>query len=330
MTVSRSLGLPLAIVIVAVLFAIPSVVTSNYHMSILVTACVFTVLAVAFNIVYGYVGLLSLCQVGFWGLSAYTVAILTTRFGLSPWLAVLAGGLVATAGSLVIGYAAVRVSRHSFAIVSLVFALLLQQVAYDWTSVTRSAMGIPGLPSLSISLPGGETWTLASARDFYYAILIWALITVGTSWWILHSRVGRAFVAIRENEPLAYSHGIDVIRYKLLAFTFSAFVTGIAGGLFCLYLTIVDPTIFDFYYTEAMLIMVIVGGAGSFWPVIVSAIVFSAVPELLRFSNELRLVIYGAVLIAVMLLMPNGFASLLKREPKRPAHGATPAPEART
>lgn len=119
-----------------------------------------------------------------------------------------------------------------------------------------------------------------------------------------------------------------MVRYKLLAFTFSAFVTGIAGGLFCLYLTIVDPTIFDFYYTEAMLIMVIVGGAGSFWPVIVSAVLFSVVPEVLRFSNELRLVLYGAVLIVVMLLMPNGFAGLLKREPKRPAHGAPQNSEA--
>lgn len=322
MTLRRPSAPLLTLAGVAVLFALPSFVTSNYHMSILVSACVFTVLSVALNVVYGYVGLLSLCQVGFWGLSAYTVAVLTTRFGLSPWLAVLAGGLVATVGSLVIGYAAVRVSRHSFAIVSLVFTLLLQQIAYDWTSVTRSAMGIPGLPSLAIPLPGGGTWVFATDHDFYYIILVWALITVWASWRLLHSRVGRAFIAIRENEPLAYSHGINVVRYKLLAFTFSAFVTGIAGGFFCLYLTIVDPTIFDFYYTEAMLIMVIVGGAGSFWPVIVSAVLFSVVPEVLRFSNELRLVLYGAVLIAVMLFMPNGFAGLLKRDSKRPAYGA--------
>ena len=90
-------------------------------------------------------------------------------------------------------------------------------------------------------------------------------------------------------------------------------VTGIAGGLFCLYLTIVDPSIFDFYYTEAMLIMVIVGGAGSFWPVIGAAIIFSMVPEILRMSNELRLVVYGGVLITAMLLMPEGFAGMLRR-----------------
>lgn len=299
--------------IVAVLCALPIFVASPYHMSIAVSACTFTVLAVGLNLVYGYVGLLSLCQVAFWGLSAYTVAIMTTSTDLSPWLAVLCGAILATAASLVVGYAAVRVSRHSFAIVSLVFALVLQQLAYEWTSVTRSAMGIPGLPPLALTLPGLGHVTFDSDHRFYYLMLGWALIAVGTSWALLTSRIGRAFAAIRENEPLAHSHGIDVVRYKLLAFAFSAFITGVAGGMFCLYLSIVDPTIFDFYYTEAMLIMVIVGGAGSFWPVIASAVIFSIVPELLRMSNELRLVIYGAVLIAVMLAMPEGIAGYFRK-----------------
>lgn len=309
---SVSVRILLAAIVISGLLAVPALVTSPYYMSIAVSACTFTVLAVGLNLVYGYVGLLSLCQVAFWGLSAYTVAIMTTNLDVSPWLAVLAGGVVATLASLVVGYAAVRVSRHSFAIVSLVFALVLQQVAFDWTSVTRSAMGIPGLPPLELSLPGIGHIIFDIDHRFFYLILGWALITIGGVWLLLHSRIGRAFVAIRENEPLAHSHGIDVVRYKLLAFAFSAFVTGIAGGMFCLYLTIVDPTIFDFYYTEAMLIMVIVGGAGSFWPVILSVIVFSILPEILRMSNELRLVVYGAILITVMLSMPNGFAGLIR------------------
>ncbi len=301
------------ILAVAVLLSLPLLIKSPYHMSIAVSACAFVVLAVGLNLVYGYVGLLSLCQVGFWGVSAYTVAIMTTRAGMSPWIAVFCGGIVATIASLVVGYAAVRVSRHSFAIVSLVFALVLQQIAFDWTSVTRGAMGIPGLPPLSMAIPGIGSVTFDADHRFYYVILGWALFAVGTTWILLRSRVGRAFVAIRENEPLAHSHGINVRRYKLLAFAYSAFLTGIAGGLFCLYLTIVDPTIFDFYYTEAMLIMVIVGGAGSYWPVVASAVLFSIVPELLRMSNELRLVVYGFVLISVMLLMPEGFAGFVRQ-----------------
>ncbi|MBM3561308.1 MAG: branched-chain amino acid ABC transporter permease, partial [Alphaproteobacteria bacterium] len=94
---------------------------------------------------------------------------------------------------------------------------------------------------------------------------------------------------------------------------YSAFITGIAGGFFTLYLTIVDPTIFDFYYTEAMLIMVLAGGAGSFWPVVAASVVFSAVPEILRMSQELRLILYGGVLVATMLVFPEGLAGLFRR-----------------
>ena len=316
-------------IVVAVLLALPTLVVSPYHMSIAVSACAFCVLAVGLNLVYGYVGLLSLCQVAFWGLSAYTVAILTTALDASPWLAVLCGGLVAAVASLVVGFAAFRVSRHSFAITSLVFALVLQQIAFDWTSLTRGAMGIPGLPPLELSLPGLGPVVFDADHRFYYLILGWALATVGATWALLNSRIGRALVAIRENEPLAHSHGLNVLRYKLLAFAFSAFFTGIGGGLFCLYLTIVDPSIFDFYYTEAMLIMVIVGGAGSFWPVVASAVVFSIVPELLRMGNELRLVLYGGVLITVMLLAPEGIAGFIRQRRLERLRRSLPAPDER-
>lgn len=316
-----------ALALVALLLALPALVASNYHMAIAVSAAAFCVLAVGLNLVYGYVGLLSLCQVAFWGLGAYTTALLTTRLGVSPWLAAPAGGVVAMAASLVVGAAACRVSRHSFAITSLVFALLLQQIAFDWTSLTRGAMGMPGLPSPTLDLPGLGRIVFDSDRRFYYLILCWALITVAATRALVGSRIGRAFVAIRENEPLARAHGLDVYRYKLLAFAFSAWFTGVAGGFFCLYLTIVDPSIFDFYYTEAMLIMVIVGGAGSFWPVVAASVVFSAVPEVLRMGDELRLVLYGLILIAAMLAMPDGLAGVFRRRRLARLRRSLAAPE---
>jgi len=299
--------------VIVALFSLPSLVVSPYYMSIAVTAAAFCVLAVGLNLVYGYVGLLSLCQVAFWGLGAYTTAILTTRLEISIWLAVPAGGLVAVAASVLVGVAAFRVSRHSFAIASLIFALLLQQLALDWTTLTRGAMGLPGLPAPELTLPMLGRVVFASAHQFYYLILAWAVIVVFATRALLKSRIGRAFVAIRENTALAETHGMNVLRYKLMAFGFSAATSGIAGGLFCLYLTIADPSIFDFYYTEAMVIMVIVGGAGSFWPVIVASVVFTAAPELLRMGEELRLILYGLLLIAAMLLMPEGFAGFIRK-----------------
>jgi len=119
--------------------------------------------------------------------------------------------------------------------------------------------------------------------------------------------------AIKLNEPLAQSQGINPLSYKLLAITLSALLAGIVGGLFVFYLTIVDPSIFDFYYTETMLIMVIIGGPGSFWCVLLSSAVLTVVPDLLRFTTDLRMVLYGVVLIAAMLLFPGGLGGWLDR-----------------
>jgi branched-chain amino acid transport system permease protein len=133
-------------------------------------------------------------------------------------------------------------------------------------------------------------------------------------YFVVTSRLGRAMQAIRMNEPLAQSQGIDPLRYRLLAIGLSAFLAGGVGGLFVFYLTIVDPSVFDFYYTETMLIMVILGGPGSFWGVLASSAVLAALPDMLRFTTDLRMVLYGVVLIAAMLLFPRGVGGwFLKR-----------------
>jgi branched-chain amino acid transport system permease protein len=130
---------------------------------------------------------------------------------------------------------------------------------------------------------------------------------------VVTSRLGRAMRAIKLNEPLAQSQGIDPLGYRLLAIALSALLAGGVGGLFVFYLTIVDPSIFDFYYTETMLIMVIIGGPGSFWGVLGSTAVLAALPDLLRFTTDLRMVLYGAVLIVAMLVFPGGVAGWLER-----------------
>jgi len=174
-------------------------------------------------------------------------------------------------------------------------------------------MGIPGLPVPTLSLPGGLRWRLGRPADFYYLLLGFAVVAHAVIYLVVTSRLGRAMRAIKLNEPLAQSQGVNPLSYKLLAIALSALLAGIVGGLFVFYLTIVDPSIFDFYYTETMLIMVIIGGPGSFWGVLGSSAVLSALPDLLRFTTDLRMVLYGAVLIAAMLLFPGGVGGWLQR-----------------
>ena len=298
---------------VAALFAIPRVTGNEYVLALGVSFATFSVLSGGLNLVYGYTGLLSFAQVGFFGIGGYTAALLVTEQDWSLWAGAAAGGVLAALVGLVIGYSSLRLSRHAFAIVSLSFALLCLIVALEWVSLTRGAMGIPGLPVPTLSLPGGLRWRLGRPADFYYLLLGFAVVAHAVIYLVVTSRLGRAMRAIKLNEPLAQSQGVNPLSYKLLAIALSALLAGIVGGLFVFYLTIVDPSIFDFYYTETMLIMVIIGGPGSFWGVLGSSAVLSALPDLLRFTTDLRMVLYGAVLIAAMLLFPGGVGGWLQR-----------------
>lgn len=306
----RSLSVLLS---VAALFAIPQLTGNEYVLAIGVSFATFSVLSGGLNLVYGYIGLLSFAQVGFFGIGGYTAALLVMEQGWSLWAGAAAGGALAALAGLVIGYSSLRLSRHAFVIVSLSFALLCMIVAQDWVSLTRGAMGIPGLSVPTMKLPGGIRWRVVQPSDFYYLLLSFAVVAHATIYLVVTSRLGRAMRAIKLNEPLAQSQGINPLSYKLLAIALSALLTGIAGGLFVFYLTIVDPSIFDFYYTETMLIMVILGGPGSFWSVLVSSAVLTVLPDLLRFTTDLRMVLYGAVLIAAMLLFPGGIGGWLDR-----------------
>ncbi len=309
----RLLSAAAGLLLAAALLLLPVLSTSEYLLALGVSFAMFSVLSSGLNLVYGYAGLLSFAQVGFFGIGAYTAALLVTERSWPFWSGAAAGGVLAAAAGLAIGYASLRLSRHAFAIVSLCFALLCMIVARDWVSLTRGAMGIPGLPTPELHLPGGIRWRIVQPSDFYYLILGFAIASQALIYLVMSSRLGRAMRAIKLNEPLAQSQGIDPLAYKLLAIVLSALLAGMVGGLFVFYLTIVDPSVFDFYYTETMLIMVIIGGPGSFWGVLGATAVLAALPDLLRFTTDLRMVLYGLVLIGVMLLFPGGIGGWIQR-----------------
>jgi branched-chain amino acid transport system permease protein len=309
------------VVLLAVACLVPFVGLSSYGMSVAVVALVYVVLAQGLNLIYGYAGWLSFAQVGFWGIGAYSAAILWTRQGLNPWAGVVIGGFVAAAAALVVGLPSLRLSRTAFIIVTLTFALLLQLLATDWIGLTRGPLGLPSLPALHIGGLEFET-----AREFYWVMLVWAAATLAIVYRVVRSRLGRTLLAIRSDEYLAQAQGIPVLRYKLAAFALAAWVSGIAGGLYGFYLTVVDPSIFGFAFTQAMLVMVVVGGRGSFWGVTLAAIVLAVAPEMLRFADQWRLISYGIVLVVVVLTMPGGVAGLVKgRRRGRPALEAEPS-----
>ena len=292
---------------VAALAVLPQVAGSNYVVGTAVSGLLMTVAAAALNLVYGFAGLLSFASIGFWGVGAYCSAIMVMDLGGSFWagvaLAAVVNGLLAVA----IGLPILRTRRHAFVVVSITFALLCTLVSRDWTGVTRGPMGIPGLPA-----PSAFGYTFSGSGRFYYVALVFSLAALALLYALGTSRIGLTLKAIKQNEPLAQSQGIAPLPYKLLAFVVSAVVTGMAGAVMAFHLGVVDPLIFDFYYMQTFLIIVIIGGAGSFWGVLLAAVAMVVLPEALRVSNDLRMVIYGAVLVLAMLVMPRGVAGWLE------------------
>ncbi|MFT8247095.1 branched-chain amino acid ABC transporter permease [Roseomonas sp. BN140053] len=297
----------LATAAMLLLALLPSLTSSNYIISVAISGLLMTVAAASLNLVYGYAGLLSFAQLGFWGVGAYASAIVVKDHGGSFWLGVLASALVSGVLALLIGLPLLRTRRHAFVVATLTFALLCTLVSRDWIDLTHGPMGIPGLPP-----PEAFGFVFEGSRRFLFIALGFSVLALGFLHLLGTSRIGLVLKAIRQNEPLVQSQGISPLPYKLAAFAVAAVITGAAGGIFAFHLRVVDPLIFDFYYMQTFLIIVIIGGAGSFWGVVLAGAAMVALPEMLRFSNDLRMVIYGAILVAAMLYMPRGVTGWLE------------------
>lgn len=287
--------------------ALPLLTSSNYIVGVILSALIFTVAAAALNLVYGFTGLLSFAQLGFWGIGGYASALTVVTFGGSFWMGVVWAALINALVALLVGYPTLRTNRHAFVIVTLTFALLVTLIARDWISLTRGPMGIPNLPP-----PEAFGRKFATTREFYWITWAFSVVMLAFLYALCSSRIGRTLVAIKQNEPLVRAQGISPMPYKLSAFVLSAAITGASGGVYCFHLGIIDPLFLDFYYMQTFLIIVIIGGAGSFWGVVAAGIALSALPEVLRFSADLRMIIYGVILVVAMFVMPSGVAGWLR------------------
>jgi ABC-type branched-subunit amino acid transport system permease subunit len=292
---------------VILLFCLPLLTGSNYYIGIAISGLIFLTAAASLNLVYGYAGLLSFAQLGFWGVGGYCSAIAVMDFGWSFWSGVLFAGIVNLVLGTVIGVVITRTTRHAFVVVTLTFALLAGLIARDWIDVTRGPLGIPGLPP-----PQLMGFVFNTSARFYYIALVFTLLALAFLYCLMTSRIGLVLKAIKQNDALVESQGIAPGRSKLAAFVIAAVITGMAGAIFAFHLKIIDPSFLDFYYMQTFLIIVIIGGAGSFWAVVLAGAAMVVLPEALRFSNELRMVIYGVVLVAAMMFMPSGISGWLE------------------
>ena len=306
----RAIALGLGALVVAAPWVIAAAVPrqQRYVLHVLVFTALFAALALSYDLVVGHVGSLSLAHPAFFGIGAYTAAILATAAGW-PFLAdLLAAALLAAVVAALVGVPLFRLTEHAFAVGTLGLAVVAGIVANNWVEVTRGPLCITGIPKPRL---GGLAITTLPG---YYWLALGALAAVALLYRGLTTfRLGRAFHAVRDNEPLAGSAGIDPLKYRLLAFTVGAGLAGAVGALYAHYLSVMCPEEMTIGLTVNLLVIVFLGGVGSLRGVLVGAVLFTALPEVLRLAPTWRLVIYGLLLLVVVVRSPEGLESLLRR-----------------
>ena len=284
----------------------------RYVLHVLIFTALFAALALSYDLVVGHVGSLSLAHPAFFGVGAYTAAILATG-ARWPFAADVAAAIVAAAlVAALVGIPLFRLAEHAFAVGTLGLALVASVVANNWVEVTRGPLCITGIPKPTLA--GFAITTLPG----YYWLALAALALVALLYRGLTTfRLGRAFHAVRDNEPLAGAAAINPLKYRLLAFTIAAALAGGIGALYAHYLSVMCPEEMTVALTVNLLVIVFLGGVGSLRGVLVGAVLFTALPEVLRLAPSWRLVIYGALLLLVVVRSPGGLESLLRRAPAR-------------
>lgn len=309
------------------LFAsVPLWLGNLYYLHILITTGIFIIAAISLNLLLGYTGQLSLGHVAFFGIGAYTSALISLGFDLEltdtytfvfepmpVWFSFLCGIAFAAVCGWLIGKISFKVRGAYFVIVTISFAEVVRLIALNWIDLTEGPMALNNIPPFTLGIPGLWELTFYKKEPNYWLVLAMCVVSFVVVRRLVESRAGRAMIALRENEPLATSVGVDVTRYLVLATVVSAGMAGAAGGLYTHYVRIVDPDVFLFIYTVTMVIMVVTGGKGTLLGPVVGGLIFGILPEALRgvAGPEVQWVIYGILMILIVYFLPQGIVPAL-------------------
>lgn len=285
---------------------------NSYYLHALILAMIFLLPAHGLNLILGYTGLLSLAQGVFFGIGAYTAALLSLHFHTSFLVNLAVSAVVAAAIALPLGIPALRLRTYSFVMCTLSFVVIAQMVSKNWIDLTRGDMGLSGIARPAFRF--GETqFTVTQIPEYYYLILAVAILATLAFVALVKSPAGRCMIAIRDNETLAESFGISTWSYKLTVFALSAAFAGAGGCLYAHFSTVVSPLVFQMYYSNTILVIVLGGGVGRLPGAVIGSFTLVALTEALRITPELRMIIYGAVLLLLVFAFPNGLVPLFDR-----------------
>jgi branched-chain amino acid transport system permease protein len=280
--------------------------------------------ALGLNILTGYTGLISLGQAAFMGVGAYAVAILTTKAGLPIWINLPAAGLATTVVGIIAGTPSMRLKGFYLAMATLASQFLLEYLFKNWESLTNGVQGIFFAPPKIFGVP------VNNDRVFYFIAVPIALLALACTRNLLRTKVGRALIAIRDRDIAAELIGINVFKNKLISFAISSFYAGVAGGLWCYYMTIINPEAFQLAVSIDYVAMIIVGGMGTLFGPVYGALFVVLLPEIIQRVMEVlqpilhmeytfvayKQIIFGLIIVVFLVLEPKGLSEILSRVAK--------------
>jgi branched-chain amino acid transport system permease protein len=306
------------------LYLLPLLVKSDVVLTVLIFTFVLGILAIGFNIVFGGAGQLTMFHAAAFGIGSYVTFLSMLRFSIPFWLGYLVAVVVVVLISIVIGWICFkfRLKEFYFAVVTLAFAELCRLVALNWTSVTNGTLGMLVLEKPTLWLPGSGVIKIEQTVPWYFLTLVSLTGVLVFSALLMRSWIGRNFSAIRLNEDLAQTLGIDTFRYKLLAFTISNVIASFAGALYGFYTGYIEPAYLAVAQSLDAIAMVLLGGVSTILGPVVGALVLTSLPHLIELPAEMRVAVYGMILILVILLMPRGIVGLAAGLFKRRAHAS--------
>jgi len=313
MNKSKILRIMIPIAAVALSFSMAPILDNDYWVSILIMIALNILLTSSLRTIY-ILNEVSLGQVGFTLIGAYTSALLTLKIGLSFWMAMIIAGLSSALIAFLLGYPFLRLKGIYFSILTFMTAEILRLIAYSWRDVTGGQYGLSNIPApASISLPIVGEISFHSMANYYYLTLVIVIISLFFLYGLEHSHLNRKWRAIRDADNLALSVGINIMWYKVINFTIASFFAGIAGALFAHYqrgLSVDVTSRFGVMMSLYLVILMVIGGKDRFTGPIIGAVVVELISEFSRPLDEYRPMLIGALAIVVMLVIPQGIVGI--------------------
>jgi len=283
------------------ILALPELLTQRFLLHMCIMILIYVPLALAQNLITGFTGMLTMGNAAFYGLGAYTSALLVMNMGV-PWpVAFLASGLVAAFFGMVVGFPCLRVGSDYLTLMTIGFGAIFSAVATNWVEVTRGSMGIPGVPPPAIG-----PFIFNTLPRYYYLYLAIAVACYFFMYRLTRSRIGRALIAIREDEIAASTMGINLAVYKVLAFTFGAMWAGFSGSMLAHFLNFVGPQSFTLDESLLHVQIAILGGFGSLAGSVIGAAIMVSLPQVFQDIYQYRVLLNGLLLLALMAWRPQG------------------------